>query len=55
MFLKADPAREKGYFAVGIFLLIVSFISVIWLDKFASEIFVNDMAADQQSQAAVSL
>lgn len=50
MFLKADPGREKGYLALGIFLLIASFISVIWLDKFAMEIFVHEASAEQ-SQA----
>ena len=39
MFLKADPVRERGYFALGIFVLIASFITVIWLEKFANAIF----------------
>ena len=47
MFLKADPAREKGYLALGIFLLIASFISVIWLEKFAMEIFVQEVSVEQ--------
>ena len=47
MFLKADPAREKGYLALGIFMLIASFISVIWLDKFAMEIFIHEISGDQ--------
>jgi len=47
MFLKADPAREKGYLALGIFLLIASFISAIWLDKFAMEIFVQEVSVEQ--------
>ena len=53
MFLKADPVRERGYLALGIFLLISSFISVIWLDKFATEIFVE--AVDAEQSQAVSL
>ena len=48
MFLKGDPVRERGYFALGIFLLILSFVSVIWLDKFSLEIF------DQDSTEAIN-
>ena len=55
MFLKADPVRERGYLVLGIFMLLLSFISVIWLDKFSLEIFANEVASGEQSQAAVSL
>jgi len=55
MFLKADPVRERGYLVLGIFMLLASFISVIWLDKFSLEIFANEVASGEQSQAAVSL
>ena len=49
MFLKADPVRERGYFAIGIFLLIASFVTVIWLEKFASEIFATENEQSQQN------
>lgn len=41
MFLKAAPSRERGYFALGIIMLILSFTTVIWTDKYAAEIFVD--------------
>lgn len=63
MFLKANPARDRGYFALGIFMLVLSFVAVIWLEKFGSDIFQSDddeaMSAlsgdNQQNPPAVSL
>jgi len=62
MFLKANPARDRGYFALGIFMLVLSFVAVIWLEKFGSDIFQSDDEAisalsgdNQQNPPAVSL
>ena len=42
MFLKADPFRERGYLALGIIMLLLSFITVIWINFHASDIFESD-------------
>ena len=55
MFLKADPMRDRGYFALGIFMLVLSFVAVIWLDKFACDIFVQEESEIQENPAPVSL
>ena len=39
MFLKANPGREAGYLALGIIMLLLSFISVIWVNFHATDIF----------------
>ena len=49
MFLMADPARERGYLSLGIIVLLMSFLTVIWVDKFATDIFVEESEAADQS------
>jgi nicastrin len=50
MFLKASPYQERGYFALGIIMLVLSFCIVIWLDKYASLIFVPETSTPEDQE-----
>ncbi len=50
VFLKASPVQDRGYLALGIIVMIMSFIVVGWTDRFAGEIF--DLSAPEELDGA---
>ena len=50
IFLKADPALESGYLVCGVSVLVLSTFLVLWMEKFADDIFPFSVAPSEAAQ-----
>ena len=48
IFLKASPTLDRGFFALGVIILIISFLVVYWVEKNASVIFSDTQSNDER-------
>jgi len=52
VFLKASPAMETTHFAIGLVVLVISFLAVFWINKYAGDIFPGPEAESGGAPAA---
>jgi hypothetical protein len=46
IFLKASPALQQAHFAIGVVVLLVSFLLVWWTELYSAEIFPSSVSTD---------